>query len=174
MRSLVQPFNSGILYTYEDKAKSQSKIMDFEVKNYHQGVKANLYKIWAANLASELVFKTKCGGEPKTAFLLLSAFLDGCDITDENNARLGTIRFLWRYLALLGVRPEPEKCGKTFSLGNEAVGYLQALNTLSPAEVRALRLSAETVYQLKAAVFSLISEAVGDRLNTIETGYAIL
>ena len=110
MRALVQPFNSGKLWLYADEVRHSKKITDFDVTNYHPTLRTSLYKMWGANLAAELVLKTKGAGDDKESFRLLSAYIDGIDATDENNARLGTIRFLWRYLGLLGVQPEVHTC----------------------------------------------------------------
>ena len=174
LRSLVQPFNSGCVWLYEDKAKESSKITDFQVADFHVKLKASLYKIWAASLAAELVLRTHAAGEPEGAFVLLSAFLDGTDASEEDEARLGTIRFLWRYLGLLGVQPSVPECMQSFQLGAEAAEYLAALNEKSPGEVRRMVLGTAPVQQLKQMAFSLVEEAAGGKLKTVETGFAIL
>src|SRR5574344_511702 len=123
MRALVQPFNSGTLWLYIDEVRHSKKITDFDVTNCHPTLRTSLYKMWAANLAAELVLKTKCAGDDKESFRLLSAYIDGIDACDENNARLGTIRFLWRYLGLLGVQPDVHECiqcGKLLLSDNNA------------------------------------------------------
>ena len=110
LRSLAQQFNSGTAYIYTDESKRSRKLSDFDAENVHPTLRTNLYKMWAANLGAELVMKTKCAGDDKTSFLLLKSFIDGIDACDEAGARLGTIRFLWRYLRLLGVQPEIHEC----------------------------------------------------------------
>lgn len=110
LKSYVQAFNSGILYFYDDEQKNSKKISDFDVKNSHISFRNSLYKLCAANLASEIVIKTKCAGDSKSAFYLLSGFLDGLDLCDENECKLGTVRFLWRYIKLLGVNPDLHTC----------------------------------------------------------------
>ncbi|MFA6937751.1 MAG: DNA repair protein RecO [Treponema sp.] len=110
MRAFVQTFNFGKIYLYTDEVRHTRKISDFDVKSCHPTFRTSLYKMWASNLAAEIILKTKCAGDDKTSFKLFSAYLDGLDACDENNARLGTIRFLWRYLALLGVQPDVHSC----------------------------------------------------------------
>lgn len=110
LRSLVQPFNRGSLYLYTDNIKHSVKITDFDPKKIHLTLRENLYKSWAATLASEIVLKTKCAGDPQNAFILLSALLDGIDAVNEEEARLGMLRFLWRYLGLLGIQPDAREC----------------------------------------------------------------
>lgn len=174
LRSLVQQFNSGTVWLYEDKARQSAKITDYAVSAVHERLKASLPKIWAASLAAEIVLKTQAAGDAEAAFTLLSAFLDGTDATDENGTRLGTIRFLWRYLGLLGVQPPIEDCRGRFQLNGEAAAYLEALNSRSPGEVRKLLLDAQSVFQLKNLTFSLIEEAAGRQLNTIACGFSML
>lgn len=110
LKSLVQPFYSGILYIYSDESRNSIKITDFDAQNCHLSFRTSLFKSWAASFACELVLKTKCAGETEKAFVLLCAFLDGIDSVDENEARLGILRFVWRYLGLLGLQPEPRTC----------------------------------------------------------------
>ncbi len=208
LKSLVQPFNSGRIWLYEDKIKNSVKITDFEILNYHIKLKSNLYTIWAANLACEILMKTKCAGDAPNAYVLFRAYLDGIDSTDESGARIGTVRFLWRYLGLLGVQPDIAECSfchkacaedasfsparngiickscqksadpqqkqSLFLLSKESLEYLAALNTLTPGRVRAITISADSAYQLKKLVFYLIEQAVGAKLNTLESGSTIL
>ncbi|MBO6176447.1 MAG: DNA repair protein RecO [Treponema sp.] len=112
LRSLVQPFNSGNIWLYEDESRHSKKITDFDSKEFHPSFRDDIYKIYAANLAGELILKTKCAGENQKAFVLLNAFLNGIDLSSEEEARLGTLRFLWRYLALLGVQPDVHQCSE--------------------------------------------------------------
>lgn len=122
LRSRVSMFNSGKIYLYNDESKHSSKITDFDVKKYHLSFRENLFKIWAANLAIEIVILTKSAGSPEEVFTMLNGFLDGLDfISDEKNALAGLIRFLWRYLGLLGVQPDAfccNSCHKAFFCGN--------------------------------------------------------
>lgn len=110
LRSLVQPFNSGNLYLYTDNIKHSVKLSDFDAKKIHLSIRESLYKSFAASLGCEIVLKTKCAGDPKSAFTLLSALLDGIDAVSEEEARLGMLRFLWRYLGQLGVQPDTREC----------------------------------------------------------------
>lgn len=117
MRSLVSVFNSGKIWLYDNPEKKQTKISDFEVTAYHETFSQNLFKVYAANLAAELAIKTRCAGSPELCFKLVSGFLDGMNLCDEEQSRLGLIRFLWRYLELLGVQPQTHicgNCGKSF------------------------------------------------------------
>ncbi|MBQ0002622.1 MAG: recombination protein O N-terminal domain-containing protein [Treponema sp.] len=121
LRSLVSPWNFGQIYLYNDESKNSSKITDFDVKKYHPSFRENLYKTMAANVATEIVITTKCGGSSQECFTLLNGFLDGLDLLSEEHSKSGLIRFLWRYLGLLGIQPQNFtclKCDKAFFSGN--------------------------------------------------------
>lgn len=110
LRSLVQNFNTGNIWIYDDEVKKKCKITDFEGTSFHLSFSTDIYKIMAASLAAELVIKTKCAGENEKAFVLLTAFLDGLEATSGDEARLGTLRFLWRYLTLMGLERNVSEC----------------------------------------------------------------
>lgn len=110
LRSLVSPMNAGIIYIYRDESKKSSKITDFDVKKYHLSFRESLFKIWASSLVAELLIKTHCAGSPSNAWTIVNGFLDGMELTDESESKIGLIRFLWRYLGLLGIRPNTREC----------------------------------------------------------------
>ena len=117
LRSLVAQWNSGKVCLYENPEKNQIKISDFEVVNYHPSFSQNLFKSYAASLAAEIAIKTRCAGSASQCHRLVSGFLDGMELCDEEQSRLGLLRFLWRYLELLGIQPNSHaccNCGKTF------------------------------------------------------------
>lgn len=155
LRSLVQPFNIGSLYLYTDNIKKSTKISDFDAKKIHMSLRENLYKSWAATLASEIVLKTKCAGDSKSAFILLSALLDGIDAVSEDEARLGMLRFLWRYLGLLGIQPDVRECiscGTSLLAKEHHVYFMENQNGFACADC--FSYSAERL-QNESAMFSL-------------------
>ena len=204
LRSLVQPFNTGKIWLYENQTKHSIKITDFDVKSCHMSFRTSLYKMWAANMAAELVVKTKCAGENKRAFELLTALTDGMDACDENGARLGMLRFLWRYLGLMGVQPQVTHCSvcgtsllkdnmeasytlesrgllcpecsekALFKLDSQTLTYLAAINTLAPRKVRELVISSESAWNLKQFLYYLIEHEANCRLETVQSGAGIL
>ena len=120
LRAMVSPFNRGKIWLYTDETKHSSKITDFDVSHYHLSFRENLFKSWAANFAAEIVTKTKCAGSPADCWFLINGLLDGMELTEEAAARLGLVRFIWRYLGLLGIRPQTRlcpACGKSFMSG---------------------------------------------------------
>lgn len=117
LRSLVSPMNEGVIYLYRDESKNQTKITDFDVKKYHLSFRENLFKTWAADLSAEILIKTKCAGSPEETWKIENGLLDGMELSDEAESRRGLVRFLWRYLEILGIRPNTKfcvQCGESF------------------------------------------------------------
>lgn len=113
LKSLVSPWNTGIIYFSSTNNTNQLKINDFDVKSYHLSFRESLVKSWAANLAAEIAIKTKCAASNEQCWTLISGFLDGLDYCKTNEqCSLGLIRFLWRYLNLLGIQPDAGCCCK--------------------------------------------------------------
>lgn len=112
LRAKVAQWNIGKIYLYNDESKHSSKITDFDVKNYHLTFRESLFKVWAASFATEIIFSTKCAGSPSECFSLFTGFLDGLDIASDYQGKTGLIRFLWRYIYLLGIAPTDYKCSK--------------------------------------------------------------
>ncbi len=110
LRSLVSPMNSGIMYLYRDEVKKHIKITDFDVKNAHLTFRENLFKTFASALAAEILIKTRCAGSPDESWRLVNGFLDGMELSSEDDSRLGLVRFLWRYIDLLGIKPDTSEC----------------------------------------------------------------
>ncbi|MCR4579371.1 MAG: DNA repair protein RecO [Treponema sp.] len=129
LRSLVSQWNRGKVWLYTNPEKNQIKITDFEVKKYHISFSQNLFKFYAASLAAELAIKTRAAGSPSHCFHLIGGFFDGMELCNEEQSRLGLIRFLWRFLEVMGVQPPAAccgMCGKSFldsKFANEGKSY---------------------------------------------------
>lgn len=136
LRSLASQFNSGVAYLYHDEVKKSFKITDFDVKKYHPSFNENLFKTYAASFGAEIIIKTRCAGSPDKAFYYFNGLIDGMELSSENDSRLGLIRFLWRYMELLGVRPDTSaccKCGQSFLTGKitgDAVEYISSYSEI--------------------------------------------
>ena len=198
LRSLVAQWHSGTVWLYDNPEKKQTKISDFEVANYHTTFGQNLFKMYAASLAAELAIKTRCAGSNEQCHTLLQGFFDGMELCDEEQSRLGLIRFLWRYLELMGVQPDAtvagvfapqansyynrfENCFEedsedqySIQVSREALNYLASLTLLQPSQVRQLKISKETFEELKHFVFFLLESNLETELNSIKTGTGIL
>jgi len=161
LKSLCAQFHSGKIWIYETPEKNQNKISDFEVTKYHNTFSENLFKSYAALLASELVIKTECagGGENiQNCWNLLNGFFDGLELSSEEQGKAGLIRFLWRFVHLSGLMPDTEECescGKNFSSpsasGNtemsDKIRLVQEMfGTPEPAPVQTSASQPNTVY----------------------------
>ncbi|MCR5765842.1 MAG: DNA repair protein RecO [Treponema sp.] len=154
LKSLVSQWNSGIIYLYHNPEKNQTKISDFDVKNYHQTFSSSLFKLYAASLAAEIAIKTKCAGSNEECWKLVSGFLDGLDLSNEEQGRVGLVRFLWRYLDLLGIRPDATycgRCGKSFL--TNAQNQTEAQN---PSEIQNLPESKNQIESLQETYYNSI------------------
>ena len=115
LRALVSPYQSGTVWLYSDPVKKSNKIVDFDVNSYRQGIRENLVRAWSAALCTEIVTKSH-GIAP---WRLVNAFLDGISLSDENECRLGLLRFLWRLLVAAGINPDISFCARC---GEEVAG----------------------------------------------------
>ncbi len=163
LRSLVAQWNSGKVWLYENSEKNQIKISDFEVANYHSSFGQNLFKAYAASLAAELAIKTRCAGSSQQCFRLLSGFLDGMELCDEKQSRLGLLRFIWRYLELLGIQPLSHacsSCGKTFldtKFAPDAISYYNSMENSFICPDCAKLVHGENMIEVKNAAVQYLS-----------------
>ena len=110
LRSLVSPWHSGTIWLYQDKLNGSVKIRDFDPAAFRPSLRENIYKNMAASLATELVIKTHAADEAQQCWVLLCGFLDGMELSAENDCRTGLLRFLWRYLGILGLQADCTSC----------------------------------------------------------------
>ena len=204
LRSVCSPYHYGTMWFYRDEKRNSIKITDFDVTEYHLPIRESLYKTYAAALCSELVIKTKNGhhqDELATLWVLVKGFLDGLGFAKDEEAKVGLVRFLWRFLVFLGYAPNPHSCSicggelKTvvsyssyasgfvcqnckqedcYNFTDEAINYLQILCTESPAEVRKAIIHENSLQNLKEFLFEELQKNTGLRFQTIESGISIL
>ncbi len=213
LKSLVSPFNSGTIWLYRDEAKQSCKITDFDANKCHPEIHENLFKSFAASFGAEILIKSKCAGSPDQAFSLYNGLLDGMSFYDEKESRLGLVRFIWRYMGLLGSRPDTSECcqcgnsfltgkltpdrlkykaiysetdngfvcqdccpdlNKRFVFSMEAITYLAAISSLSPAEVRKIIIGEQAVTEIKDFCYAAIEQCCNTPLLSLQTGMGIL
>ncbi len=112
LRSLVSPLNSGKVWLYRDESKKNCKISDFLVEKCRLSIRESLVKSAQAEIMTEILIRTKAAGSPAESWILANAFLDGMDYFDDDESRRGFVRFLWRYLDILGERPSIFECSR--------------------------------------------------------------
>ena len=202
MKSLVSPWNTGTVY-FSVTNLGNYKISDFDVKTYRLTFRENLLKFWAASLAAEIAIKTKCAGSPARCWALTNGFLDGLELCTENDQSMaGLIRFLWRYLALLGIQPDAANCcccgrkienGAVFNVAENGffcrncaqnkspleipqngIEYVSGISSLSPKDARKVPFFKESVSSVKQLIYFLIENACETELVSLKTGRGIL
>lgn len=111
LKGLVSPWNTGTVWLSKDEKTKLYKISDFSVKKYHLTFRENLSKYYASSLAAEIALATKCTGNAIDFWALFNGFIDGLEAcTEEDQIQAGLVRFLWRFLSLSGVQPDPTEC----------------------------------------------------------------
>ena len=129
LRSLVSPWNAGTAYLSHTRDGAALKLSDFDVHKYHLTFRENLLKNYASALAAELVVKTGGGGASKQCWPLFNGFIDGMELCrSQEECRAALIRFLWRFLNLLGLQPDILACpwcGRQFWTGNSENSGIQ-------------------------------------------------
>lgn len=110
LRGKADQLTFGVCHLYTEPVKGYSKITDFDPLEFYPGVKGNLEAFYTATSWAEAVLKSFAGGGQATeVFELLKESLDGLEAS-LSAARLLSIRFLWRYLGILGVQPDLDEC----------------------------------------------------------------
>lgn len=205
LRGVVVPFGVGTCYLYTDPVKGTSKITDLAITDYHPEIRENLKKYYVASLWAEVVLSSyAAGSEGEALWSLMTEALALLSEGTEEAADLVNLQFLWRFLSLLGMRPElPSSPRGSYQYLPEehsflALGEIEAgrsdeapgegriilsggsLAALAAGEERTLRQSLTLTLsplqrgELKALLFRLVQEASERELKTIRSGEGIL
>ncbi len=118
LRSLVAPWHLGTLYLYHNPVRNASKVSDFDVVNQFAGIRENLDRSWAANAISEVILSSpgaaanqNDAAAPHTEALALAIdTLEALDVANEAACKPLFLRWLWRWLDLMGLAPDPRRC----------------------------------------------------------------
>lgn len=194
LRGFVSPWNCGVLYLSEGRG-GFLRISDFDVTKYHPTFSSDVTKLWLSSLVMQILLSTQAtGGEH--LWVVVNGFIDGLDMVASKEAAIaGFLRFLWRYLRVLGLQPEVKKEDRFFdksehvflrslsegSLGidgparrsaliamsEESATYLYSLNTQKASDARKVRLSPNATRELRSLLFFLIEDACGRKLELL-------
>jgi DNA repair protein RecO (recombination protein O) len=111
LRSLAAPYAAGRAFVYLDPVKDFLKLSDFEVRDSWPALRDDLDRLWSAGLVAEFLTKTSGGGGDYPLVLSLAlqclAALDSCPAGETGPPLL---QFLWRFVELLGIGPDPTGC----------------------------------------------------------------
>jgi DNA repair protein RecO (recombination protein O) len=120
LRAHVSPFHRGTLWIYHDPVRDSRKVTDFDVQSWKPGIR-ELYErsAAAAAIAETILAAHGGGGSWVEALTLADGALAALEEADESCCTRIFIHFLWNWLDLLGLRPEPNRCA---SCACEAAG----------------------------------------------------
>ncbi|RKX73154.1 MAG: hypothetical protein DRP60_12415 [Spirochaetes bacterium] len=113
LRASAVPYNTGMADLHFDGAKNQWRLVSFDVQDSHDGLREDLDRFYTATTWAEILLKTHgAGGDSAALFdMASSAFslLSGSAPAEGGRLNLG---FLWNFLEIEGVQPDPEHCGR--------------------------------------------------------------
>ena len=199
LRGRTELFAVGRCYMYTDSIKKSHKVKDFDVYNYHTGIRESLVRLYVASLWSEFLRATYAGGNESAAvFQLLHDALEAVDDADDGEASRLNLWFLWRLLDLYGNRPsldldvvtgeyldpnrplvfdlhewgftESQKPGSPRSVRPGALMCLSQFLKIAPAEARRTDPGPQGMAEIKAMLFLMIRELAEKPLKTLEQG----
>ncbi len=111
LRSRASPYSEGLARVYHDPVRDMRKLTDFEVRECNAGLRDNLGRLWRAGLVAEILMLTS-GGGGDFAYVrrLAAATLAALSTAGDRDLDPPPILFVWRLLAVLGLRPETGEC----------------------------------------------------------------
>ena len=200
LRAAAAPYNSGRMWFYTDPVKKTTKVTDFDVQKWREGIRESLVKTWCAALCAEVVLRSQGVAD----WRLVNDFLDGINLSVDNACEPALIRFLWRVIAAAGLRVDIENCARcgqaagagdtlwyipfedgcacgecasknerTFELSAESRLYLLAAESPNMKAARALALSAAALGALRGFLFFLTEKMIGGKLRTVQMAAAL-
>lgn len=216
LKGKIIPFARGTMYLYTDPRREFSKVVDFDVSRYTTSIQQNLTAYFHGNLWAEVVWRTLASGDGdaevydliQECLELLDAIVDDGDIPHappsprgagrgvRHRIQLLSVVLLWRYLTILGLRPDLGVCAasdRAFAaeesryynrrdgvvVGAEwadpamvavspgAVRFLRTAAPLSLSDAASLPVTEATLANARSFVISAIQDAVEIPLNTL-------
>jgi DNA repair protein RecO (recombination protein O) len=112
LRAHVAPFHRGKLWIYRNPVRDSRKVTDFDVVSWRPGIR-ELYErsAAAAAVAETALVSQGGGGNWNDALDLAEGALEALDNAGEELCVRVFVHFLWRWMELLGLRPELNVCG---------------------------------------------------------------
>lgn len=107
----TDPFAYGRFYCYRDPVKDRTKISDADVRDLFEGIRGDLRRYYTACFWAELIIKSYAGGGAgEELYTLMLSAMKALDSNPDLRLPLFN-QFAWRFLDILGLRPEPGLCG---------------------------------------------------------------
>lgn len=113
LRGTAVPYNMGIADLHYDGAKNRWRLTAFDPEDTHDGLREDLDRFYTATIWAEILLKTHgSGGESAELFALAAAALSLLSDTAPRDIKRLQVAFLWQFLDIEGIRPDPESCGR--------------------------------------------------------------
>ena len=113
LRGTAVPYNRGIADLHYDGARNRWRLTAFDPEDTHDGLREDLDRFYTATTWAEILLKTHGAGEDSAELFELAAtafsMLSSSSSRDIQRINVG---FLWQFLDIEGVRPNPELCGR--------------------------------------------------------------
>lgn len=110
LKNYILQWNSGIL-TYTKSKKDFLTVIDFDVNNFHNSITDNITKLRLATACQEIVINTKSIATGEDYWKWVIGFINGLDLcTTKYGCVTAFLRFVWRYLYLMGMQPDITTC----------------------------------------------------------------
>jgi len=111
LRAYTAPNNSGQIWIYRDKSKEYSKITDFDVHSWRQGLRELYERTMTASAVAETILSSHGGGgDWEIALNMATETLNTLETATEELCGRLLIHFLWRWSGFLGIQPHLETC----------------------------------------------------------------
>ncbi len=113
LRASALPYNRGIADLHYDGAKNSWRLVSFDVQDSHEGLREDLDRFYTAATWAEILLKTHgAGGDSAALFDMASSAFSLLSVSVSGNYKRLHLGFLWKFLEIEGVQPDPEHCGQ--------------------------------------------------------------
>ncbi len=201
LSGMVDPFSLLSMYLYYDPVRDSYRVNDIEQKKIFPNIRVDLGKFYIASFWAELILKSYSGGgESEAVYPLFSKSLVILNDTGKSGQNLILIQFIWRYLGILGFRPDIEVCGSCGSsltskekiwfderenqiicsscrgdgeflqFSSGGRKYLEHTSLLKLDKSMSIGLDFNSIDVLKRILFAMIQNIVEYPLNTLKKG----
>ncbi|MDF1568919.1 MAG: DNA repair protein RecO C-terminal domain-containing protein [Spirochaetaceae bacterium] len=124
LRGTAVPYNRGVADLHYDGAKDRWRLTAFDPEDSHDGLRENLDRFYAATTWAEILLKTHGAGDDSASlFEMAAAFFSRLSVTVPSDIKRLSVGFMWQFLGIEGVQPDPEhcgRCGKPLIIGGES------------------------------------------------------
>ncbi|MDR3325219.1 MAG: recombination protein O N-terminal domain-containing protein [Spirochaetaceae bacterium] len=168
LRSHVSPFHSGALYLYHDPVRDTYKVSDFDVANWHPGIRESYERTVNAGAICEAILAGHGGGSDwNEALRRANLSFDALDGADAGCARRIALHFLWNWAELLGVRPDMDNDDELPAIRNPgALRWLRVVENLEPSALARYTLDDVSLQYAQTLCMEILSSAFGRRLSS--------